>query len=528
PECQDALQSAKGMLGQARGYLAIRENILSSIQAKLRAILDTLIAIVDSIFVAFGIADFFELSESKIQGEFKFQKIMMLISFFTLLTATLLPMLGVTTSASIVGGLLLLIAVLSILWPHIRPLPSRIPEGENWSKQIREGKLKTSEGRKKAVNGIAQALSNKQHPLLIGQSGIGKTQTVQAFVQALERGDFPELQGKTVFYFNTANLVGSKEVFGGGNKILKRISEAIGSNRNNCILVFDEIHLAYQAQKNSAIGEQLKIFLDEKEDNFPHVIGLTTEEEYYRDIYKDNAAGDRRFEKIEITTTDRKATIAILNQFLIQKAPDAIVEKETLRYLIKQTKGSPQPLTARKILSQCIKKTAHLHESPISVKVDKVRSTLNSAYYEGAVLGSASLSSEKKNSRKIAQLESQLLDLEDKLKKEEEKLRDLSHAKKNLAKIREAKFRTVLKTSSFKKDQLSSDERTQLSEFVLLKFFLENSLETHVRTQASSLKVKAVIDKTLIDEVLAEEKANAQKRAESIARGKKQLESRNR
>jgi MoxR-like ATPase len=512
PNFQDALHAANGMAHQAQSYLAIRENLPPSIQTKLLAIRDTLVAILDSIFQAFGISDFFEVQENKFEGDFKFQKIMMLLSLFTLLTATLLPMLGVTMGTSIVGGTLLVIAVMSVLWPRIRPLPTRIQEGENWSKQAREGRLRAPGGRDEEVKKIAQALINKQHPLLLGRSGVGKTETVKAFVQALEAGDFPELRGKTVFYFDTANLVMNKELFG-GNKILKRISETIGRHRNDCILVFDEIHMAYQDNKNSAIGAQLKIFLDEKEGNFPYVIGLTTREEYYRDIYKANAAGDRRFEKIDISSTSPEATLAILNQFLIKRAPDALVAPGALEYLVEKTKDQPQPITARKILSSALSKREHLATLPKSKEAGEISARLNEIYSAKAVQGGDSCATDEESAQ---QLERRLAQLQSELKEEQEKLQQFVRTKNNLANAREAKFRSALGAPQSKK----------LSELLLLKYFFESALEQEVQAQAKDLDAKVVIDQQLIDDVLKEEEENKQLTEQAVLQGKETLHKR--
>ena len=481
-DAPNALEIARKRLEQARSYIEIKD-ASPSLRVKLMALSDALIAVVDSVFAAFGIADFFEIAESPLQAEFKLQRIVMLISFFTLLTATLLPMLGVANSASIVGGSLVLLAALSVVWPHIRPLPSRILEGENWSKQMREGKLEVMGGRKEAIKKIATALVKGQHPLLIGQSGVGKTQTVKAFVQALERGEYPALQGKTVFYFNTAKLVDCKEMFSGGNKILKRISDAIGDNpkkREDCILVLDEIHLAFQKKEDSSIGEQLKTYLDQKDGNFPHVIGLTTQEEYNDYIYVPHQAVDRRFEKIIITSTDEATTKTILKQFLMHKAPGTVVDKDALKLLIRETEEHPQPLTSQVILGMVL-------EDSKSV---------------GGIEEGSTTQSEKP----LADLGSE---------SREDSLGAISRNKRNLAWVREALFRTILQIGHWEQDRLSPKDKVALSEVLLLKC-LEKMLK------AEALNVKAVIEKELIDRALTEDKANRIKRAEGQARARRQ------
>ncbi len=348
----DALQVATNMLRQANFYHMARGSRSPTTQARLERVRDTLVSVLDALLTGFGVADFFKPSESAFHADFKFQKIMMLMSLFTLLTATLLPMLGVTTGASIVGGVMLLIAVLSIIWPHIRPPPSNLPSAENWSAQIQSGTLVPSSGRKVITSEMRQALKGKSHLLLTGPSGIGKTQTAQAFTQRVVQGDFPELAGKKVFYFNAAELVSSADMFSHQNSVLKRIEEAMGNNREDYILIIDEVHVAFERHENNPFGDKFKTFLD----GMPYVIGLTTDAEYAAHILTvKGTAGARRFDtKISIKSTEEADTEAILNHFLVRTAPHALVAPDALKELIVKTKENPQPLSAMAILNKCL------------------------------------------------------------------------------------------------------------------------------------------------------------------------------
>ncbi|MCC5832994.1 MAG: AAA family ATPase [Chlamydiales bacterium] len=508
PESLELMEAARAMIGQARNYLEAREALSPSGRTRLRGALDKMVVVLDSIFSAFGISTFFEPAENRFEGDFKFQKIMMIISLFTLLTATLLPIFGVTTGSSIVGGTLLLIMVFSVIWPRIRPLPSTIREGENWSKQIREGKLGKVKGRPDALDTIAHALSSKRHPLIIGPSGVGKTQTVLAFTKAIEEGRYPQLSGKTVFYFNTANLVQSREMFGGGNKILNVISRTIDRHREECILVFDEIHIAYQSGKNAVLGEQLKTFLDEKEGNFPYVIGLTTQEEYYRDIFKDNAAGDRRFEKIEIGNTDKNETIGVLSRLILEEAPDALLEEGILEYLYAKTEKNVQPLTALNILRDCISKLRN-YVPPTSKILSQKQEELDSLNNTAAAIGSASLGQEVENRKKIEQLEKELSTLKTQVRSEQEALLKVKRLRQRLLQTRVAKFQAALELTS-----QNDEKRAKL--FALLKYFFEKTLESHLRTTCEKAGMKGVIDQELVQGILDEEEANIKKREEAL------------
>ncbi|MFC2049466.1 AAA family ATPase [Chlamydiota bacterium] len=513
---KDALQLATRMLRDADFYLEARNSLSPTLRARLMSLRDTLVSVGDNFLGAFGVADFFKPSESAFHADFKFQKIMMLISLFTLLTATLLPMLGVTTGASIVGGCMLLIAVLSVIWPYVRPPLSRLPSGENYSEQIRSGAIWTSGGRRGVTTQIYNAFKAKKHVLLIGPSGIGKTQTAQAFTQALERGDFPELAGKKVFYFNTAELVASADMFSHQNTVLKRIEEAMGNHREDYILIFDEIHVAFEKHENNPFGDKLKTFLDA----MPYLIGLTTREEYTKNIYTDAPAADRRFKKITVESTEPEETEAILNHHLVRIAPDALVESGAFAELIKQTEGKPQPLSALGVLSQCAAQVTHIETTPATLDRAKKETELLLASSSGVVLGAESLEGDAERYAQIERMAQELENLKTICQKEAEQLRILALTRKRLAEVREAKYKLVHEMGK------SGPSEKNLNQLLLVKYYVEPTLEKRIKEIAQTLKVKAVIDKESIRDAVQIEQANYEKRQEAIAQARREAQSR--
>lgn len=511
-EIRDALKLAKRMLVEADCFLQARNSMTPSFFSRYLSIRNTVIKAIDSILNAFGVADFFKPSDSAIHADFKFQKIMMLISLFTLLTATLLPMLGVTTGASIVGGCMLLIAVASLIWPRIRPALPYLPSGINLSERIRNGHIWAPEGRSDVMSKMAEALKAERHVLLIGPSGIGKTQTAYAFTREAQTL-FP---GKTVFYFNAAELVASSDLFSRENSVLKRIEEIMGSNRDDYILIIDEIHVAFKEHEGNPFADKMKTFLDQ----MPNVIGMTTEEEYTKYIYAEHAAADRRFnEKIYITSTSQKETELALNYHLFREAPEVQVEKEAFQYLIKQLKEKPQPLSALGILSQCISKTK-ARKTPQAEAVARKKAELKLAGSIGAALGAVSLDEDEKQYDEIEQLEKELKALKGASRKEAEALREIAETKKRLTQTRVTKYRLVQQAKN------KAVSRTKLSELLMIKYFLEPALAQRVCKLSHTLQLESVITKTMIDTVIAEDMANQNKRQEAIERSRKEAEAR--
>jgi len=492
------LRSAQSMLKEAETYLNGHSHITPTLKTRLLNLLEIVITFIESIVASFGIGDFFKPSENSLHAEFKAQKIMMLLSWFTMLTGLLAPLIGAEMVAWIVGGTLLIIAGLSLLLPYIRVAPTQLPEGENWSKLLREGKLHAVQGRRECLDQIARALAAgtrvKTHPMLIGKSGVGKTETIKALVQAIERGDYPALKGKQVIYFNTATLVQHQEMFGGGNKILSRISEEMGRHREKYILVFDEIHYALKEKEGSAIGEQLKTMLDPGNENFPYVIGVTTEQEYDRDIYGNHAAFARRFKLIPISNPQPHETLEILSNTLLQYAKETLVDPGALSHLLEKTTQlypeAPQPYTAQKILMKCIQATSEGQRSPLERRVAALRSQLESLYAQAAVAPT--------DPHSAATLEAQLHLLETQLSQEKGALSRLFQLKQQLA---DTKRKTMQKV-------IQAAHSSNLTPLYLLNNFQLPLLETRLRREATRLGVHAAITAPLIDQMIAEETAN--------------------
>ncbi len=521
PEHVNALQTAKEMLQEAKYYLATTECKASpTLKAHLASILNALISILESFLTAFGIANFFKAPENAMDAEFKSQKIMMLLSLFAMLSGILLPLLGPTFGASVIGGVLLSLSALSLIYPFFKPQASRLPMGENWTGQLQQGTLFVVDGRKKTLDEIARALiagkQTKTHAMLLGKTGIGKTATARAFVQAVERGDYPELLGKQIFYFNTADLFGGTEMFSYANKIFAQISEAMGRHRENFILIFDEIHMACQKTEQGALSDQLKTFLDPGVDNFPYVIGITTEEEYYQEIYANNAAFARRFQRIVIENTDELETVKILSNAFLKQSPATLLEPNALRTLLRKTKEAfgetlQQPATSLKILSQCINRTTATQASVLEKRVEEIRDRIQALYAQDA----GQLPYGRK---KLAPaLEAKLGELEAELNAARKSLERLFKNRDRLLEIKRAALKKVVDTEN------STADAQQLNAFLLQSHFQARLLEDKIRREANRLNIKITIDSPLIEAVIAETQESERRVQEAVARGREQI-----
>lgn len=524
PEHVNALQTAKKMLHEAQYYLANVECTVSlSLKTRLIFIIRSLISILESFINGFGIESFFKMPENQIDAEWKGQRIMFLLQMFSTVSTLLLPSLGPTLGAAMIGGTVLTLSALSVIYPYIKMQALYLPRGINWSEQYNRCNLQVNLGRKQTLDEIARILVSNQpakmHVMLIGKSGIGKTETAKAFVQSIEQGEYSELRGKQVIYFNMADLLGSTEMFSSANKIFSQISDAMGRHRENYILIFDEIHMACQEKEQGTLSEQLKILLDPGRDKFPYVIGITTEEEYYREIYVNHSAFARRFQRLAIENTDLIETLKILNHSFIKQAPHTLLDENALQILVEKTtkafgEQAPQPATSLKLLSQCIKHTATSQRAPLGKRVDEIRGQLQAIYAQGA----GRLPYGRENH--APQLECELQNLEVELIKEKKALEKLFQDQQRLLELKKAILRNVLRVSHFNQNVFSKREHHALNMFSLQSHFQARVLEEKIRRAADALQVKVAISSELIDEVVKEELENEEKVQQAIERGK--------
>ncbi len=527
PDHVDALHTAKEMFQEAKIYLESDRKITIGVRDRLRTIIDGIIRAIESIINAFGISSLFKPSENEFQTDMRAQKIMMLISLFAMLSSLLIPVAGPALVGMILGGTLLGIAALSLIFPLIKPTPSEIPCGENWTKECQLGRLTDIAGRKKEVDAIADVLISstraKTHPMLIGKSGVGKTETLKALVHAIERGEYPELKGKRIIYFNTADLVNNSEMFQHGNRILSRIKDAIGRYGDRFILVFDEIHLACQKKEQSAIGDQLKTMLDPGTGSFPHCIGVTTEEDYYKDIYRNHAAFARRFKRINIEKTNPDETLQIICSTFLRTAPKTLLDPGALRQVVEKTEAAypdaPQPSTALKILAKCIQKTNETQKSDLDLRMETVRDKIASLYTLGAV---SRLIPYQDGGRReeIQRLERELAQLEGQFERERGELEQLVNMREDLLLVKRKICQLALKVSRLKPGEKA------VKEFLFLSHFAAPSIETKIRSEANRLGVKAVLNGNLIDESIREEQEMERRVQQAIEQGRDQLQAR--
>ena len=172
----------------------------------------------------------------------------------------------------------------------------------NLNQLASEGKLDPLIGRDKELERVIQILCRrrKNNPLLIGESGVGKTAIAEGLAQRIVGGKVPEVVAKsTVLALDIGSLVAGTKWRGEFEKRLTAVIKELQRNKST-ILFIDEIHMiigAGSAKGTLDASGMLKPMLASGELK---CMGSTTYSEY-RGIFEKDRALSRRFQKIDVT-----------------------------------------------------------------------------------------------------------------------------------------------------------------------------------------------------------------------------------
>ncbi len=157
-------------------------------------------------------------------------------------------------------------------------------------------------GREAELERTMQVLcrKDKNNPLHVGESGVGKTALIYGLTALIERGAVPErLRGARVYMMDMGTMVAGTQFRGDFEKRIKMVMEGL-AQEGNAILCIDEIHNLIGAGRNGDASldasNMLKPYLESGAIRF---IGSTTYDEYNRYIAKQKSLV-RRFQQIDI------------------------------------------------------------------------------------------------------------------------------------------------------------------------------------------------------------------------------------
>ncbi len=184
----------------------------------------------------------------------------------------------------------------------------------NLNEEARSARIDPLVGRENEVTRIIQILARrkKNNPLLVGDSGVGKTAIAEGLALKIHRGEVPaSLKGATVFALDMGSMLAGTRYRGDFEERIKAVIKAL-QKTDGAILFIDEIHTIIGAGATAGGSMDASNLLKPAlASGRLRCIGSTTFQEYRQHFEKDRALV-RRFQRVEVDEPSVEDTVKIL------------------------------------------------------------------------------------------------------------------------------------------------------------------------------------------------------------------------
>src|ERR1035437_5529775 len=184
--------------------------------------------------------------------------------------------------------------------------------GKDLTKLASIGKLDPVIGREEEIDQTIQILNKrkKNNPILIGESGVGKTAIVEGLAIRIFKKQVDRwLFNKRIIELNITSIVAGTKYRGEFEQRMEEIIKEVQKNPD-IILFIDEIHNVIGAGGASGSMDAANIIKPALARGEMRCIGATTPDEYKKVIENDSAL-DRRFQKVHISIPSKEQTVDI-------------------------------------------------------------------------------------------------------------------------------------------------------------------------------------------------------------------------
>ncbi|TPE49326.1 ATP-dependent Clp protease ATP-binding subunit ClpA [Maribrevibacterium harenarium] len=184
----------------------------------------------------------------------------------------------------------------------------------NLNEEAKAGRIDRLVGREQEVERVIQTLSRrrKNNPLLVGESGVGKTAIAEGLAKRIVDGQVPDvIKDGVVYSLDLGALLAGTKYRGDFEKRLKHLLGEM-KKQPNAILFIDEIHTIIGAGAASGgVMDASNLLKPALSSGQLRCIGSTTFKEF-RGIFEKDHALARRFQKVDVNEPSVEDTYQIL------------------------------------------------------------------------------------------------------------------------------------------------------------------------------------------------------------------------
>jgi ATP-dependent Clp protease ATP-binding subunit ClpA len=184
----------------------------------------------------------------------------------------------------------------------------------NLNQQSKEGLIDPLIGRSEEVERVIQILArrSKNNPLLVGESGVGKTAIAEGLARLINDKKVPDLiKDGCIYSLDMGALLAGTKYRGDFEERLKQVLKELEEDKD-AILFIDEIHTIIGAGATSGgVMDASNLLKPSLAKGGLKFIGATTYKEF-RGIFEKDRALSRRFQKVDVSEPSVDETYRIL------------------------------------------------------------------------------------------------------------------------------------------------------------------------------------------------------------------------
>lgn len=184
----------------------------------------------------------------------------------------------------------------------------------NLTAKAKNGDLDPIIGREEEIRRILQILSRrtKNNPVVVGESGVGKTAVIEGIAHKIASGDVPDnLKEIQIHSLDMGLLIAGAYHKGEFEDRLKGVVREVKNSRGKIVLFIDEIHILIGTGAGDGAMDAANLLKPALARGEMKTIGATTLNEYQKYFERDKAL-ERRFQRVLVQEPSNDDSIKIL------------------------------------------------------------------------------------------------------------------------------------------------------------------------------------------------------------------------